>query len=84
MSVVFRLKDHVKHERVQEILTAIEAAGLSPRPAFPSSTQGRLASVYLVQEGGEKELERVRSLIESVAPGAIEYIEVPPPRRRMA
>jgi hypothetical protein len=84
MSVVFRLKGNVKHERVQEILSAIEAAGLTPRPAFPSSTQGRLASVYLVKEGGEADLERVRKLIESVAPGALEYIEVPPPRRRMA
>jgi hypothetical protein len=84
MSVVFRLKGNVKQERVREILSAIEEAGLTPRPAFPSAQQAPLASVYLVKGGGEEELERVKSLIESVAPGALEYIEVPPPRRRLA
>jgi hypothetical protein len=74
----------VKQERVREILSAIEEAGLTPRPAFPSAQQAPLASVYLVKGGGEEELERVKSLIESVAPGALEYIEVPPPRRRLA
>ena len=84
MSVVFRLEGNVKEDRVQEILSAIEEAGLTPRPAFPSAQQAPLASVYLVKGGGEAELERVRSLIESVAPGSLEYIEVPPPRRRLA
>jgi hypothetical protein len=84
MSVVFRLKGNVKRDRVREILSAIEEAGLTPRPAFPSAPQKRLASVYLVKGGGEAELERVRDLIESVAPGSLEYIEVPPPRRRLA
>ena len=84
MSVVFRLKGNVKEKRVQEILSAIEAAGLTPKRAFPSAPQRSLASVYLVQDGGDEELERVKRLIESVAPGSLEYIEVPPPRRRMA
>ncbi len=84
MSVVFRLKGSVKQDRVREILSAIEEAGLTPRPAFPSAQQAPLASVYLVKGGGEEELERVKSLIESVAPGSLEYIEVPPPRRRLA
>jgi hypothetical protein len=82
MSVVFRLKGTVKQERVQAILAAMQEAGLTPRPAFPSTRRGRLASVYLVREGGEAELERVKGLIDSVAPGALEYIEVPPPRHR--
>jgi hypothetical protein len=34
-----------------------------------------------VQDGGDEELDRVKRLIEKVAPGALEYIEVPPPRR---
>jgi hypothetical protein len=84
MSVVFRLKGNVKRERVLEILSAIEEAGLTPRPAFPSAARGRLASVYLVKEGGRADLERVKGLIESVAPGSLEYIEVPPARRRLA
>jgi hypothetical protein len=84
MSVVFRLKGSVKKERVREILSAIEAAGLTPRRAFPSASQRSLASVYLVKDGGDAELERVKELIDSVAPGALDYIEVPPPRRRMA
>jgi hypothetical protein len=84
MSVVFRLKANVRQKRVQEILSAIEAAGLTTKRAFPSASQRSLASVYLVQHGGDEELERVKGLIESVAPGALDYIEVPPPRRRMA
>lgn len=80
MSVVFRLKGNVKEDRVQEILSAIEAAGLRPKRAFPSAPQRTLAAVYLVPDGGDAELERVKGLIESVAPGALEYIEVPPPR----
>jgi len=84
MSVVFRLKGSVKQERVREILSAIEAAGLTTKRAFPSASQRSLASVYLVQDCGDEELERVKGLIESVAPGSLEYIEVPPPRRRMA
>jgi hypothetical protein len=84
MSVVFRLRGNVKRGRVREILSAIEEAGLSARPAFPSAPPGRLGPVYLVKDGGEEELERVKRVIESVAPGALEYIEVPPPRRRHA
>ena len=84
MSVVFRLKGNVKQDRVREILSAIEEAGLTPRPAFPSAQQASLTSVYLVKDGGEEELERVKRLIESVAPGALEYIDVPPPRHRYA
>ena len=84
MSVVFRLKGNLKAKCVQEILSAIEGAGLTTKRAFPSAQQRSLASVYLVQDCGDEELERVKRLIESVAPGSLDYIEVPPPRRRMA
>jgi hypothetical protein len=43
MSVVFRLKGNVKDERVREILSAIEAAGLTPKRAFPSAPKRTLA-----------------------------------------
>jgi len=82
MSVVFRLKPSVKEESVQEILSAIEEAGFAPKRAFPTAGQGPLTSVYLVQRSGPKEVERVRELIESVAPGALDYIEATPPRHR--
>jgi hypothetical protein len=84
MSVVFRLKGNVKEDRVQEILSTIEAAGLRPKRGFPSAPQRTLASIYFVPDDGDQELERVMGLIESVAPGALEYIEVPPPRRHLA
>jgi hypothetical protein len=80
MSVVFRLKGELKRERVEEILAAIEAAGLTPRPAFPSAAKRNLASVYLVREAGPAEIERLKGVIDAVAPGSLEYIEAPPSR----
>ncbi len=83
MSVVFRLEGNVKEDRVQEILSTIEAAGLRPKRGL-SLRAAAPASVYFVPDGGDQELERVKGLIESVAPGALEYVEVPPPCRHLA
>jgi hypothetical protein len=81
MALVFGLRAAPSPEQRKRLLEQLRAHGYAAKPAFPGVRRAALAPIYVVDDRTARDIDALRAEIESVLPGALDYIEVAPARR---
>lgn len=80
MSVQFKFRENVEHDKRLEIIEALAQAGFSAKSLFPGQTRPKLASIYSVSEADAKDIKSLKATLTGFGK-AIEYVEASPQRK---
>lgn len=81
MAVSFGLRAALSLADRNRLLEQLRALGYEAKPAFPGSKRVSLASIYIVSDRTARDIDALKRAIESLSPGALEYIEEAPTRK---
>jgi hypothetical protein len=79
MSVQFKIRDALDHDKRQEIVDALGRAGFVARSLFPGQKRPKLASIFTVTKADAKDVKAVKAALTDFGHD-IEYVEASPGR----
>jgi hypothetical protein len=83
MSVQFKFRDRVGHDRRLEIIKSLDEAGFTAKSLFPGQTRPKLASIFTVSKADGNDLKALKAALTDFGKD-IEYVEASPGRRLKA
>ena len=79
MSVQFKFKDKVGHDRRLEIVDALGRAGFAAQSLFPGQKRPKLAAIFTVPKADARDVKALRAALTDYG-HEIEYVEAAPER----
>jgi hypothetical protein len=79
MSVQFKFRDEVSHDRRLEIVDALGRAGFAAQSLFPGQKRPKLAAIFTVPKANANDVKALRAALNRYGHD-IEYVEAAPDR----